>query len=234
MVKGLGKLMPRLLLVKPLMNTITACSRPGISIWFFVTSLIIIAILFGIIGYWIGRERVLKNCPEVLSMVFVNMDNYIIIGSLILLVFSIGLSISTADNSLAVVILNIFSSIIFSWLLTKKTSIKDFKEKEEELALRSYRHINYIESASNTASGIIGKYASGHDDKTSEETRLILSSAKEQIKYIQGGINTCKMDWFDLLSEVEQNKINHYEAQNGDYGTIYTVISDEEINQEDA
>lgn len=130
-------------------------------------------------------------------------------------------------------VLNVFSSIVFSWLLTKKTSIKDLKEKEE-LALRSYRHINYIETAANTALCTIEEYASDHNEEINAETKLILSSAKEQIKYIQGGINTCKMDWFDLLSKEEQDKRIHGESANEDFGTVNTVISDEDINHEDA
>lgn len=206
---------------------------PGIQTWIFVCSLIAAVILSGIIGYWIGKSKSLKSFPEALSRAFINMDNYIIIGALMLLIFSIGLSVTESNSALAIVILNVFSSIVFSWLLTKKTSIKDFKEKEEELALRSYRHINYIESAANTASGTIDKYASEHNNDINAEIKLILSSAKEQIKYIQGGINTCKMDWYDLLSEEEQDKRNHRDTPNDDFGTVDTVISDEDINQED-
>lgn len=206
---------------------------PGIQTWIFVCSLIAAVILSGIIGYWIGKSKSLKSFPEALSRAFINMDNYIIIGALMLLIFSIGLSVTESNSALAIVILNVFSSVVFSWLLTKKTSIKDFKEKEEELALRSYRHINYIESAANTASGTIDKYASEHNNDINAETKLILSSAKEQIKYIQGGINTCKMDWYDLLSEEEQDKRNHRETPNDDFGTVDTVISNEDINQED-
>ena len=164
---------------------------------------------------------------------FINMDNYVIVVALLLLIFSIGLSITGIEQNLAIVILNVFSSVVFSWLLTKKTSIKDFKEKEEELALRSYRHINYIESAANTASQALEQYAYSSDDIT-PEVKLILSSAKEQIKYIQGGINTCKMDWFDLLSEEEQDNQKRSEHNPNDYGTVDTVIRNEEINQEDA
>lgn len=208
--------------------------NPGVSLWIFVCSLIAVAVLAGIIGYWVGRGKALQNLPETLSKAFMNMDNYIIIGALILLIFSIGLSISGTNGNLAIIILNVFSSIVFSWLLTKKTSIKDFKEKEEELALRSYRHINYIETAANTASGTIDNYASEHNEDINTETKLILSSAKEQIKYIQGGINTCKMDWFDLLSKEEQDKRNRRELPSDDFGTVETVLSNEDINQEDA
>lgn len=211
----------------------TPMQNTNMQSWVFICSVISVSIISGIIGYWIGKGRALKNFPEVLSKAFLNMDNYVIVGSLILLVFSIGLSMSNENNTLAIIILNVFSSIIFSWLLTKKTSIKDFKEKEEELALRSYRHINYIESAANTASCAIDKHISDNNE-INTETKLILSNTKEQIKYIQGGINTCKMDWFDLLSEDEQNKRNIIEDPCEDFGTVDTVISNEEINQEDA
>lgn len=233
MEKGLERPMHRVPVFLA-MKSNSSLESPNVSLWIFVCSLIAVAVLAGIIGYWVGRGKALRNLPETLSKAFMNMDNYIIIGALILLIFSIGLSISGTDGNLAIIILNVFSSIVFSWLLTKKTSIKDFKEKEEELALRSYRHINYIESAANTASGTIDKYASEHNEGINAETKLILSSAKEQIKYIQGGINTCKMDWFDLLSEEEQDKRNHHDLPSDDFGTVETVLRDEDINQEDA
>lgn len=193
--------------------------------------IIVFSIISVIIGYLIGLKKLFKNLPELLSLLLTSMDNYIIIFSLVLLVISFCFSTSEAENKMAVIILNVFASIIFSWLLTKKSSGKDFKEKEEELALRSYRHINYIESSANAASKTIEQYAlnSSLDDKT----KLVLSSAKEQIKYIQGGINTCKMDWLDLLSEDEKNKRSDSTC-NPDHGTVQKVISDIEMNQEDA
>lgn len=204
-----------------------------VSIGFFVGALVVVAILAGIIGYLVGVGKLFGGLPASLTVALFNMDNYVIIGSLILLVFSIYLSTINENSTVAIVILNIFSSIVFSWLLTKKTSIKDFKEKEEELALRSYRHIDYIESAANTASGTIDKYISEHGD-ISAEMKLILANAKEQIKYVQGGIKTCRMDWFDLLSVEEKRKREHSEDTNDDFGTVDTVISDADINQEDA
>lgn len=193
--------------------------------------IIVFSIISGIIGYYIGLKKIFKNWPELLSLLLTSMDNYIIIFSLVLLIISFCFSTSDVENKMAVIILNVFASIIFSWLLTKKSSGKDFKEKEEELALRSYRHINYIESSANTASKIIEQYSL--ESTLDEKTKLILSSTKEQIKYIQGGINTCKMDWLDLLSEDEKNKRTDSTC-NPDHGTVQKVISDIEINQEDA
>lgn len=229
MEEGLERSMSKILYFSENINSAIQGSG-NVSIGFLIGALIVVAIVASIIGYLVGVGKVFGGLASSLTVVLFNMDNYVIIGSLILLVFSIYLSTTDENNAIALIILNIFSSIIFSWLLTKKTSIKDFKEKEEELALRSYRHINYIESAAKTASGTIDKYISEHNDITAE-MQLILLNAKENIKYVQGGINTCKMDWFDLLSAEEKGK--HNEEMNKDFGTVSTVISDAEINQED-
>lgn len=62
-----------------------------------------------------------------------------------------------------------------------------------------------------------------------------MNSAMDQIKYIQGGISTCKMDWHDMLSTVEKE---HYknscaESDEEEYGTIDVVFPVSEYNQED-
>lgn len=188
MAKGLGRSMPNTVcIVQSMEITGTALKNAGtIEIGFVIIALIVVAIVGCIVGYLVGCGKIFKGLPSALSVVLFNMDNYVIMGSLILLIFSIYFSTIGGDNAIAVVTLNIFSSVVFSWLLTKKTSIKDFKEKEEELALRSYRHINYIESAANTASGTIDNYISEHSE-ISTEMQLILRNAKEQIKYIDEG-----------------------------------------------
>ncbi|MDD6627768.1 MAG: hypothetical protein ACI4C4_05475 [Lachnospiraceae bacterium] len=66
----------------------------------------------------------------------------------------------------------------------------------------------------------------------------MLSSAMDQIKYIQGGINTCKMDWHDMLSDKEkQHYKNVYDVNTSldeEFGTVDVVMPDIEYNQEDA
>lgn len=135
------------------------------------------------------------------------------------------------------IVINIFGSIVFSWLLTKKSFKVEFKEREEELALKSYRHINYIEAAANTAYKKIENYLDTEND-LDNETKLMLSSAMDQIKYIQRGINTCKMDWHDMLSDKEkQHYKNVYDVNTSldeEFGTVDVVMPDIEYNQEDA
>lgn len=62
----------------------------------------------------------------------------------------------------------------------------------------------------------------------------MLNNAMSQIKYIQGGINTCKMDWVDMLSPEQQSKYLEEKTANEEYGTVEAVIPSVEYNQEDA
>lgn len=200
---------------------------------------IIIAAIVGLlIGFFLGRLTP-KNMGfyAFIRKIYSNLDNFILLISAVVVIASIYFSTIGKMEAFASVTINIFGSIVFSWLLTKKSSKIEFKEQEEELALRSYRHINYIESAANTAYKKIELYLQ-ENVQLDENAKLMLNSAMDQIKYIQGGINTCKMDWHDMLSDEEKE---HYKSNYNDgdsldetYGTVDIVYSDTGFNQEDA
>ena len=200
---------------------------------------IVIAVVVGIcIGFVLGRIRP-KNLTlyEFLKKCYTNLDNFILVFSFEVVISAIYFSTTGRLTVISTLILNIFGSVAFSWLLTKKSSKIEYREQEEELALRSFRHINYIDSAANTAYKKIEKYLDS-EIELDNETKLMLSSAMDQIKYIQGGINTCKMDWHDMLSEKEKK---HYKdscdmdsTEEEEYGTVDVVIPEVEYNQEDA
>lgn len=199
---------------------------------------IIMAAIIGLlIGFFLGRLTP-KNMDlyEFLRKIYTNLDNFILIISAFIVIGSVYFSTIGKLEVFASVTVNIFGSIVFSWLLTKKSSKIEFKEQEEELALRSFRHINYIESAANTAYKKIEQYLEA-DVELDENAKLMLNSAMDQIKYIQGGINTCKMDWHDMLSDKEKE---HYkgicdDGTNSDetYGTVDVVVPETGFNQED-
>lgn len=190
-----------------------------------------------LIGFFLGRLRPRNmGLYEFLRRIYTNLDNFILIISAAIVMGSIYFSTIGKIETFASVAINIFGSVVFSWLLTRKSSKIEFKEQEEELALRSFRHINYIESAANTAYKKIEQYLES-DIQLDESAKLMLNSAMDQIKYIQGGISTCKMDWHDMLSDKEKE---HYkgicdDGTNPDetYGTVDVVVPETGFNQED-
>ncbi|MDO4166985.1 MAG: hypothetical protein Q4D32_06245, partial [Eubacteriales bacterium] len=190
--------------------------------------LVVSALVGLIVGFILGRIRP-KNMDiyQFLRKIYINLDNFILILSFLIVCSSIYFSTINKLEKFASVAINIFASVIFSWLLTKKSSKEEFREQEQELALRSFRHINYIESAANTAYKKIENYLS-EDVELDEKAKLMLSSAMDQIKYIQGGINTCKMDWHDMLSDEEKKHYKNDDASENvmdeDYGTVDVVV----------
>lgn len=200
---------------------------------------LVAATLVGLIlGFILGRMKPKNmNVYQFLRRIYVNLDNFILFMSFAIVCGSIYFSTVGKLQEFAAVAINVFGSVVFSWLLTKKSSKEEFREQEQELALRSFRHINYIESAANTAYKKIENYISD-DVELDEKAKLMLSSAMDQIKYIQGGINTCKMDWHDMLSDEEKehykNSVYSENNMDEDYGTVDVVVPDVGYNQEDA
>lgn len=157
-------------------------------------------------------------------------DRFIMVLSLIFLAASVFCAVFGVITELASAGMTFFSSVIFSWLLTRESSKADLKAQEQELALKSYRHINYLETAAFTAGKTIDQYISEQDASLSKDVKLVLSRAMDQIGYIQGGINTCKMDWVDLLSESDKAKCANKDDPT-EYGTV--VDANTSFNQED-
>ena len=104
------------------------------------------------------------------------------------------------------IILSFFTSFVFSWILTKKSSENLFIEKQKESAIRSYRHSMNIKSKLdysikiadliNTELGICKNSSSGKCDLSGELLRVrdFLITAKMDAN---DNIN----DWADILSK---------------------------------
>lgn len=204
-----------------------------------IKSMVLVGLIAFCVGFALGRIRPKNmNIYEFVHKFLSNLDNFVLLFSFLIVIGSIYFATNGKLEAFASIALNIFGSVVFSWLLTKKSSKIEFKEQEEELALRSFRHINYIESAANTAYKKIEQYVEKPEEELDISTKLMLSSAMDQIKYIQGGISTCKMDWHDMLSKEEKE---HYKricddgsSMDEEFGTVDIVIPDVDYNQEDA
>lgn len=189
----------------------------------FAAALIVAMVVGVIIGAWAFRKG---DKPLSLEKIIIVIAAAITVGA----VFCATVGYLERFSS---VVITAFSSIVFSWLLTKSSNKAEWRDQEQELAVRSYRHINYIETASKTASKMINQYIVGDEKgKLGEEEKLILSRAMDYIGYIQGGINTCKLDWVDLMSDEKKKDYLDEDpsAQSDAAGQLVTVV----VNQEDA
>ncbi len=133
---------------------------------------------------------------------------YLILGlSMVFFVVCVFYSICGEPDMLLVEFLSFFSTIVFSWLLTKKSSKEEFKSEQAELAKRSYRHINFIESTANTACKLLENLG---DDAPND----VIAPIRVSLNSIQTGIHTCKLDWFDMLSDEDKRNYGENEIPN--------------------
>lgn len=158
---------------------------------------LVVAVIFGVIlGYFCFRK-----------ISSFSLEKFIMIISGVVMLGAIFCETVGVLEEFSAAVITVFSSIIFSWLLTKFSNKEEWQQQEQELALRSYRHIDYIETASKTASRMIEQYI--EEEGLGGEEKLILSRAMDYIGYIQGGINTCKLDWVDLMSDEKKQDYLH-------------------------
>jgi len=98
-----------------------------------IKMIFISAVIGFVIGFFLGRIRP-KNLTifEFLRKIYTNLENFILVISALVVGVSIYLSTIGELAMFATATINIFGSIVFSWLLTKKSSKIEFKEQEEE------------------------------------------------------------------------------------------------------
>lgn len=98
---------------------------------------LVISVISGlIVGFVFGRVTLKNlNIYQFLRKIYINLDNFILILSFIIVCGSIYFSTIGKLEKFASVAINVFASVVFSWLLTKKSSKEEFKEQEQELSI---------------------------------------------------------------------------------------------------
>lgn len=113
------------------------------------------------------------------------------------------------DKEILGVTLSFFSSFIFSWLLTKKSSQIEFEKAQTESAKKSYRHLAYIIESIEYMLGQVetmvtdckkdGAYGSSQYGER-------LQRIRDSLMHINGGVNAAAADWKDIMDKVEQEE----------------------------
>lgn len=174
--------------------------------------LIIIGIIIGIIISKIKAiGNLLKKIFDGLKKFFIYVKNSIVNGviedivlslSVILVALSIIFECSGITNGFPNIVLNIFGTLIVSWLVTKKSSEKELKKTQEETAKKSRRYLNTIKKYTKNAVVVVDEAKQNVDKGNYIE---ILKSIRNQVEIIQSGIETALSDWEDLMSAEDVN-----------------------------
>lgn len=163
--------------------------------------------------YIFSKDERRKELKQVKNMLLKNLEDIILIISGAIFIIATVLDSLKIIQGISLGFLNIFATIIFSWLLTKKSSEFAFKKEQEKLAKLSYRHLGDVEKAVLGLEQSIINYTSSTKDNdmaTSKEhsVECLIHSLQGRIESIKNGILSNKEDWYDMLSEEYKGEMN--------------------------
>lgn len=159
-----------------------------------------------------------KIKAEIFRKMIAKLDDFVLFLSALILLVSMVLDFFNITEGTATLMLNIFTTLVFSWLLTKKSSEMEFKKQQERLAKLSHRHLCGVEASILSLGQSIKDY-DGYDDNE------FLQGLSGRIEDVQNGIQSNEADWEDMLSaeyrkELKENRL------------IIETQKNEELNQE--
>lgn len=159
-----------------------------------------------------------KNVKTIIGDTLESLDNIIAIMSGIVFVFCTVYDATTGNTDISIQYLNIFSTIILSWIVTRKSTEIQCKKEQQKTAKVSYRHLSDLEYTILEAQQGIEEYLENNPCSTKHNTiNSALEKTKTMILIMQQATKTNKEDWFDLLDEEYQKeltkKINENEEE---------------------
>ncbi|MDD3141100.1 MAG: hypothetical protein PHX08_19315 [Lachnospiraceae bacterium] len=165
-----------------------------------------VGVLLGVaIGYLLGNKKAsLISMSRAFSN---NLENVFIFLSLIMVTLAIFADIFLKGSGITSILIYIFGTIIFTWLLTRKSVKGEAKIQEQLLAEKAYKQLNYVEETTKEAYQQLQNYIESADEILDVKEKLVLSRAADSIKNIASGIELCKFDWEDLQKDEKPEEI---------------------------
>lgn len=165
-----------------------------------------VGVLLGVaIGYLLGNK---KASLISMSRAFLNnLENAFLFLSLLMVTLTIFIDIFLKDSGITSILIYIFGTIIFTWLLTRKSVKGEAKIQEQLLAEKAYKQLNYVEETTKEAYQQLQNYIESTDETLDIEEKLVLSRAVDSIKNIASGIELCKFDWEGLQKDEKPEEI---------------------------
>lgn len=159
---------------------------------FSIRILMIVVFSAILIGFFLGRfsnRHSLNNWFTIGKI-----DQSILIVSVLLALLCLGFGIFN-QSTISIEILSFYSTFIFSWLLTKYSSKKEYIERQNDIAKSTYRHITDIRTAA-----LVTKRRLEAIRKKTTISKSDVDGILDNLETIMSCINTNEADWMDMLS----------------------------------
>lgn len=153
-------------------------------------ALIIISCLIGVaLGYFL-KELLRKGLKRMVR----KLDNMVLLFSLMGAIFCLFVNLFLGKENVSIQLLSFYTSFIFAWLLTKKSSKEEFENTQHKVAKNTFRHIEDVETAALVTRERL--YVIKDKEDISEKD---MEGILDNIEIILTGIRSNKEDWMEML-----------------------------------
>ncbi len=125
-----------------------------------------------------------------------NIEDGVMIFSFLAAIACLFISLFFNEIDKSINILSFFCSFVFSWLLTKKSSKKEFKELQQEIAKTSHRHIGDVKKAT-----LVTKNRLLELKNKEQISKSDIDGILDDVEIILQCITTNEGDWKDMVSK---------------------------------
>lgn len=176
-----------------MMNSILTYCKDN---WWQLLIFLILGIFLGIIINYLRQKKDKDSISR-------NIENTIMSISFVIAAICLIINIVGIEEISSIGVLSFYSSFIFSWLLTKKSSKGELKETQHEIAKMIYRHVGDVREATLITQLRLKNI---HSKGSAEQTDI--EGIMDNISIIVKNIENIEQDWFDMLSDEEKRKKN--------------------------
>lgn len=134
----------------------------------------------------------------------------IIILIVAVILLAVSLYMSFINPNAASALLNFFTTVIASWLISNLANEKETKKKQEGLAKVSYRHLEDVEKSALSIEQSIKDFTHDFRNRQTSSADAVLQFLKSldsRMDDLKDRIKSTNRDWYDLLAEDVKKEI---------------------------
>lgn len=132
------------------------------------------------------------------------LENAVLFISFIIALLCLVICLIGKETEGSIQVLGFYTSFVFSWLLTKKSSVDEYKKTQHKVARNTFRHIRDVETATLYTRERL--YTLKEKDQIAKED---INGIIDNVAFILAGIRSSEEDWKDMLKKSYRQKIEN-------------------------
>lgn len=159
---------------------------------------ILISCIVGILIGYLLKTLIEKGIKKTVR----KLDNMVLLFSFVGAVFCLFINLFLGKENVSIQLLSFYTSFIFAWLLTKKSSKEEFQNTQHKVAKNTFRHIEDVEIATLITRDRLYEIKDKKDISEKDMEGIL-----DNVEIILTGIRSNKADWMEMLKPSYVRKV---------------------------